>query len=84
MTFAASATLIELALWVPASTIDWYSSSTKLATSGVDPEVTLTISFNLWDLSPGLILSGLYPTKKSELNLRLDSSSKIGQKKGKA
>ena len=61
MAFDASATLIEGALYVPASIIVPYSLSTLSATSGVDPEVTFLIFVRVFTLSPGLILSGEYP-----------------------
>ena len=54
----ASATLRLGALWVPASIMLLYSSSTISATSGVDPEVTFLILVNVLILSPGLIRSG--------------------------
>ena len=47
MTFAASATLIDGARCVPATTMRRYSPSTKSAVSGVDPEVTFTIRESL-------------------------------------
>ena len=59
ITLAASATLIELALWVPAEIIEPYSASTKSATSGVEPEVTLRMLVTRCSLSPGLMRSGL-------------------------
>ena len=39
-----------------------YNSSIVVAISGVEPEVTFLISLIYDLLSPGLILSGLYPT----------------------
>ena len=77
-TFAASATLMLSALYVPASMIDLYNLSTISATSGVEPLVILHIFVRVFILSPGTILSGLYPQKKSSLNLRLELSSKMG------
>lgn len=59
MTFAASATFIDGALCVPAVTIDEYTTSTKSAISGVEPEVIFIIVVKRLSLSPGLIRSGL-------------------------
>jgi hypothetical protein len=59
ITLAASATRIDGALWVPAVMIDAYSASTKSATSGVEPDVILTIPVSGRAWSPGLIRSGL-------------------------
>ena len=59
ITLAASATLMLGALWVPASMMRRYSASTKSATSGVEPEVTLRMVVKRRCLSPGLIRSGL-------------------------
>ena len=61
ITLAASATLILLALCVPATIISLYNSSTSKAISGVDPAVTFLMSTNVCFLSPGLIRSGEYP-----------------------
>ncbi len=63
---------------VPAVIILAYSSSTFLPISGVEPAVTLSIFVTVCSLSPGLILSGEYPQKKSWLNLRLENFSSIG------
>src|SRR5690606_13008234 len=54
----ASATLMLGALWVPAVIIERYKSSTRLAISGVEPEVTFLILVRVLILSPGLIRSG--------------------------
>lgn len=43
MTFAASATFIELALYVPAEIIVLYSASTNSLVTSFDPDVILTI-----------------------------------------
>ena len=43
-----------------------------------DPDTIFIILLNLFFLSPGLILSGLYPQKKSELSFKLDILSIIG------
>ena len=72
ITFAASATFMLLALWVPAVMIVWYRLSTKSATSSVDPAVTFLMDGSRCSLSPGLILSGLYPEKKFTFNLNPD------------
>ena len=47
-----------------------YSLSIKTEDSLFDPDVTLTILSIVFILSPGLILSGEYPIKKSLLTLR--------------
>ena len=56
--FEASATLIELARWVPAIMIEEYKSLTIFAIWGVDPEVTFFIFVRVLILSPGFTLSG--------------------------
>src|SRR5690606_30947143 len=76
--FEASATLILGALWVPAVIIERYRSSTRLAISGVEPEVTFLIFVNVLILSHGLIRSGEYPAKKSLLNFNPEVFSKTG------
>ena len=43
--------------------------------SGVEPLVIFTIFVSVFTLSPGLILSGLYPQKKSLLNFSPDDFS---------
>jgi len=43
---------------VPFFSTDLYNSSTFIAASGVDPEVTFKIFSTVLILSPGLILSG--------------------------
>ena len=58
ITLAASATLMEGALYVPAVITDLYKRSTFSATSGVDPEVTFKILVTVCNLSPGFVLSG--------------------------
>src|SRR5690606_28914275 len=63
---------------VPASIMELYNSSISRATSGVDPEVILVILVNVRSLSPGLMRSGLYPTKKSLLYSNPASSSRMG------
>ena len=67
ITFAASATFILLARWVPFSRIELYNLSTISATSGVEPEVIFSIFVRVCSLSPGFMRSGLYPQKKSLL-----------------
>jgi len=47
-----------------------YKSSTFLPISGVEPDVTFNIFSTVCSLSPGLILSGEYPAKKSTLNFK--------------
>ena len=59
ITFAASATLIEGALYVPTLIIFLYKLSTITAIFSVDPLVTLTTLCKLYFSAPGLILSGL-------------------------
>ena len=54
----ASATFILAALKVPAVIIELYKSSTKLAISEVDPDVTFLMVVKVFTLSPGTILSG--------------------------
>ena len=44
----------------------------------MDPEVTFFIVVSVFTLSPGFILSGLYPQKKSSLNLSPLYLSKTG------
>ena len=59
ITLAASATLMLLALWVPAVMMLAYSASTKFAAAGVEPLVTLRMVVTRCALSPGLMCSGL-------------------------
>ena len=61
MALLASATFILAALKVPAVIIELYKSSTKLAISGFDPDVTFFMVVKVFTLSPGTILSGEYP-----------------------
>ena len=49
---------------MPAVIILLYKLSTKSAILGVEPEVIFLIFDIVCFLSPGLILSGLYPQKK--------------------
>ena len=58
ITFAASATFIEGAKWVPAVMTLLYNSFTLMPISGVEPEVTFNIFSTVCSLSPGLIRSG--------------------------
>ena len=58
ITLAASAILIESALWMPALIIKEYNFAIIFDDLEFDPEVIFTISVTLF-LSPGLILSGL-------------------------
>ena len=59
ITFAASATLMLGALWVPAIMISLYNLSTRSAASGVEPDVIFLMFVSVYFLSPGLIRSGL-------------------------
>ena len=68
--FAASATLIEEALWTPAATTNSYVFAISSADSASHPEETFIILDKVCSLSPGLILSGEYPTLKSWLKTR--------------
>ena len=63
MDFAASATLIELVIYVPALIIDLYNLSIVKAVLFVEPDVNFVILLILYFSSPGLILSGEYPQK---------------------
>ena len=62
ITFAASAILIEGAKYVPASIIELYNLSIINAEYLFDPDVIFKIFVRVLFLSPGLILSGEYPT----------------------
>ena len=68
ITLAASATFIEGAKCVPAVITDEYKSATFFPVATLEPEVTFNIFSMVCNLSPGLILSGEYPAKKSVLN----------------
>ena len=46
--------------------------------SGVSPEETFTIVARVCTLSPGLILSGEYPTLKSSFHFKPETSSNTG------
>ena len=74
----ASAIFIDDARWVPAVITEEYNLSIKTEDSLFDPDVTLIIFSIVFILSPGLILSGEYPTKKSLLTLRELYLSRIG------
>ena len=76
--FAASAIFILGALWVPTVIISLYNLSITLAILGVDPDVIFLTFEIVCSLSPGLILSGLYPQKKSLLNFNLENFSRTG------
>ena len=78
ITLAASATLIVGAKCVPAIITDLYKLFTFKPTSGVEPEVTFNIFSTVCSLSPGLILSGEYPAKKSSLKIKLEILSNTG------
>ena len=78
ITFAASAVLIDAALKTPAFIILLYTFAIISRESLSHPETTLTIFSIVCTLSPGFILSGLYPTLKSSLNFNDDISSYSG------
>ena len=61
ITLAASATEIDEALNVPADIILPYNWSIKFKICLLDPETTFFILVIVCFISPGLILSGLYP-----------------------
>ena len=63
-------------LQVPTKIISLYKSFTKSHIFGVEPEVIFFIFEIVCSLSPGFILSGLYP--KNFVNLSPDSVSIIG------
>jgi len=44
----------------------------------LDPDTTFFIFSMVLTLSPGTILSGLYPVENSSLKIKLDFSSKTG------
>ena len=52
--------------------------SIKSEIFGVEPDVIFLIFEIVCFLSPGLILSGLYPQKKSRLNFKFEKFSNIG------
>ena len=66
------------AKWVPAVITDLYNSFISNPISGVEPEVTFKILSTVCSLSPGLIRSGEYPTKKSILNCSPEIFSNTG------
>ena len=74
----ASATFKLGAIWVPAVIILAYNELTICAISGVEPEVTFLILVNVFTLSPGFILSGEYPQKKSILYFKPLNFSRTG------
>ena len=78
ITLAASATFIDGAKCVPAVITDLYNSLTFTPISGVEPAVILRILSTVCSLSPGFILSGEYPAKKSILNFKPLIFSKTG------
>jgi hypothetical protein len=55
-----------------------YNSFTLIPVSGVEPAVIFNILSTVCSLSPGLILSGEYPAKKSVLNFKPLTFSKTG------
>jgi hypothetical protein len=58
MTFAASATLIDVARCTPAVTTEPYTRATRSSVSSFWPETTFMIFSNVCSLSPGLMRSG--------------------------
>ena len=78
VTFAASATLIDGASWIPASIIEEYIKDMIFKVYLFEAEKTFFIFSIVLTLSPGTILSGLYPVENSLLKIKLDFSSRIG------
>ena len=78
VTFAASATFIEGATWIPASIIEKYIKETISKANSFEAETIFFIFSIVFTLSPGTILSGLYPVEKSLFHYKLDWFSKIG------
>ena len=72
VTFAASATLIDGALWTPASIIEEYKKDITFKAPSFDAETTFVIVSMVFILSPGTILSGLYPVENSLLKINPD------------
>ena len=65
-------------LGVTASIIEVYKKDITSRASLFDAETTFVIVSIVFTLSPGTILSGLYPVENSLLKVRLDFSTKIG------
>ena len=65
-------------LYVPALIIDPYNRSIHSAAFSFEPLVILTILVKVFFLSPGLILSGLYPQKKSSFSFKSEDFDKRG------
>ena len=63
---------------VPASIISLYNLSTTVVINFVDPDVIFLILDIVCNLSPGFILSGLYPRKNSLLNFNPEFFSIVG------
>ena len=63
---------------MPASIIEEYKKDTISKASLLDAETTFFILSMVFILSPGTILSGLYPVENSSLKISYDFSSKIG------
>ncbi|MNP64297.1 hypothetical protein D3C76_1597810 [compost metagenome] len=59
ITLAASATLIDAALYTPAVTTELYTSATISRVAASCPETTFLILVKVCSLSPGLMRSGL-------------------------
>ena len=76
VTFAASAIFIDGASWIPASIIEEYKKDITPNVCLLDPDTTFFIFSIVFTLSPGTILSGLYPVENSSLKIKLDFSSK--------
>ena len=70
ITFAASATLIEEALKVPARTTLPYNLSKISKVLSLDAETILVMLLKVFTWSPGLTLSGLYPPEKIRIKLK--------------
>ena len=78
ITFAASAVLMSFALKTPAVIIWLYTLLIVFNDSSSIPETIFIILSIVCSLSPGFILSGLYPTLKSCLTFNPDSCSNNG------
>ena len=77
MTFAASAVCMFGARWIWALITLSYTFATISNVFLSDPETIFDIDSRLCALSPGLILSGEYPTKKPSPKLNPEQVSKI-------
>ena len=79
MTFAASATFIDVALCIPFFSTLLYNSATFSNVSSSIPETIFVIFSNLCTLSPGLTLSGEYAILKSLPPCIPENFSNIGK-----